>query len=231
MGLTSLPFGVFIYTYSRQLLLDVERFPLEVTRDAVLFSGSSMAWMEVMMYLGGALSLAGVGLTTYYALEFAVDPDQFRETEDLVLHPGYLERESLRRFSYYVAAAASALLMVSVTLIYLPAMETLEEYVRISSAAGESGPDLLRGVLEGPFRLGSMSIYELAVFRRAAGASLIALSLSWMVMAGSVYVASTWNEEEPEPDGTWYCLECGTELESPEEATCPDCSIEETHLR
>lgn len=237
VSLALLPFGVFSYMYSSQLLSDLENLPDEVIQGLFLFS-TSLETLESRLVsiraYSGIVVVIGTVFLMMYVLNYVRKPEAYAD----------VYQKELALFG-----AVGGLLWMAVIAWwgYLPASSAVAEYRVIA----EHNP----GVVEGVLARGT-SNYEIAVFDRAATGAAISLGFVWWsVSVVSLVVTpytddedgevSIWGNadsyismrrkkinrdgiEEEEEDTVSYCSSCGSELPSGnvKSGFCPDCGNE-----
>lgn len=235
MSLALLPFSVFSYLYSSQLLSDLDRLPEEVVQGLLLFSTDvetlENRLLSIRVYSAVVITLGSLFLLVYI-LSYFRKPKSYAD----------MYQKEVAVFG----AVVGLLWMFGIAWWgYLPARSAIAEYRVIA----EHNP----GVVEGILSRGT-SHYEVAVFDRAAtGAGIVLGFVWWLISVVSLLVplmvdrkedASIWQNtgsylsmrrNEINRDGindedgsVSYCPSCGSELPSGnvKSGFCPDCGDE-----
>ena len=200
LGLVSLalvPFGVFTYIYSSQVMSDVERLPDGV----VEVLAAPVSYLGVITALAASTTFVGMVFLLLYVLDYVKNPDVYAD--------------DYSRASALFGIFGGLAWIIIVTLYgYLPAASNV---VDLAVAAQEG---LSRSAVA------YASEYERTVFRMAISGGAVVLGLVWWLISLVSWVEApestaqilTLNEDP-------YCGSCGAELPDEDTKNCTECGI------
>jgi len=212
LGLISLavvPFGVFVYLYSTQILSDMSYLPDGVVQGLLAQSQTKLGLIRLT---GAVTTLIGAVFLLVYVADYLKNPKEYMDDY----------RKSLAIFGCVVGFVW----IVAFTLWgYLPAASTLGEYSVLAQQGASSGNQAAQDLL-----IGSATDYEITVFNKAATGSAVALGVVWWLISLVSLKAPPGKTASVRSDMTgnrWYCGECGSELPVDDVSRiekCPFCS-------
>jgi hypothetical protein len=202
LGLVSLvlvPFGVFTFIYSSQVLSDAENMPEEV----VNLLAAPVSVLEIANALAASTTFVGMIFLLLYVLDYVKNPDVYAE--------------NYSRLSAIFGIVAGLAWIVGVSVYgYLPAASAVAE---LGAVAQENGTAIENAVEYA-------SEYERAVFRMAIYGGAVVLGLVWWLISLVSWVESPDSTARVLIlDGEPYCGSCGAELPDENASQCPECGI------
>lgn len=197
LGLVSLalvPFGVFAYIYSNQVLTDLSRLPDRVT-GALAAPVPSLGTVRIV---GGLAALLGMLFLLIYVLDYVKNPDVYADNYS-------------RRAAVLGIVGGLVWIIGTVVFGYLPAVAGVADIVAedVSSFASPTS---------------YASEYERAVFSMAVASGALVLGFVWWLISLVSWIESPDTTAEIMMlDNEPYCGSCGAKLADEDVDECYNC--------
>lgn len=200
LGLVSLvfiPFGVFTYIYTSQILGDIERMPDE----AVELLAAPVPMLDLINALAVSTTAVGLVFLLLYVLDYVKNPDVYAENYS-------------RRAAIFGIVGGLVWIVGTLFYGYLPAANEVSELILEQDSLVSDDAEAY--AVE----------YERAVFRMAISGGALVLGFVWWLISLVSWVESPDSTARIMTlDNDPYCGNCGAKLTDDDVDVCYDCGI------